>query len=207
MTAVNTLMERLEFTVAEPVLDLVDGYASAMVEVSLDGAELCQSRVYWTIGFLAAGASQDIDGSGLSLWGSSQPGGWRAVHGGSGEDGRDGRLETGAAVAGALVARGELAEEDVNDVVDEVRGWYFGELVEPTADEVWEALESGRSRDDDQWRVGRLCGLNTPLLAWVDEDGDRRHTWSPDPWGVEQAAMGAKARIQAALDALQEVTP
>lgn len=28
-------------------------------------------------GFLAPGASGDLDGSGLSLWGNSQPGGWR----------------------------------------------------------------------------------------------------------------------------------
>lgn len=36
----------------------------------------------WAMGaFLAPGAHQDIDGSGLALWGDSQPGGWRCADG------------------------------------------------------------------------------------------------------------------------------
>lgn len=36
----------------------------------------------WAIGaWLAPGAHQDIDGSGLELWGDSQPGGWRTADG------------------------------------------------------------------------------------------------------------------------------
>lgn len=41
-------------------------------EVSVDG---------WCVaGWLAPGASQDLDGSGLALWGDSQPGGWSHRH-------------------------------------------------------------------------------------------------------------------------------
>ena len=36
----------------------------------------------WAIGaWLAPGAHQDIDGSGLAMWGDSQPGGWSTAHG------------------------------------------------------------------------------------------------------------------------------
>lgn len=203
--AVTDIMERLEFRVSnEHGLDLADGYAEAAVAVELDGEALCEGLVCWLVGHLATGASQDIDGSGLALWGSSQVGGWRSTHCGAGPDATDGRREIGEAVARALVARGLLVEDDVEEVVGAVLGWDFGDCNEPGADVIWEALETRRSHDDDEWRVGRLCGRNTPILAWIDEDGGRRFTWSPNAGEIARAAACAETRIKAALDALED---
>jgi hypothetical protein len=43
----------------------------------------------WVIcGWVQPGAHADLDGSGLALWGNSQPGGWSWCHGGGGASGR-----------------------------------------------------------------------------------------------------------------------
>ena len=50
-------------------------YADWTVDLIVDGVE--HNLGGWNVcGWLAPGASQDLDGSGLALWGSSQPGGW-----------------------------------------------------------------------------------------------------------------------------------
>ena len=50
-------------------------YADWTVDLVVDGVE--HSLGGWNVcGWLAPGASQDLDGSGLALWGNSQPGGW-----------------------------------------------------------------------------------------------------------------------------------
>jgi len=52
-------------------------YANYEVNVSIDDAPVGSVGGWVVCGWLKPGAHMDLDGSGLLLWGSSQPGGWR----------------------------------------------------------------------------------------------------------------------------------
>lgn len=54
--------------------------ASYQVTMTIAGREPTVGGWY-TCGWIAPGASQDLDGSGLANWGSSQPGGWSVCQG------------------------------------------------------------------------------------------------------------------------------
>lgn len=65
------------------------GYGSADYTTTLTVGEREVKIPCWGhCGWLAPGSSADIDGSGLSAWGDSQPGGWRVCDGDGAYDGR-----------------------------------------------------------------------------------------------------------------------
>lgn len=53
------------------------GYARYEYIMSLGGVRLAKADAWLLAGWVSRGASQDLDGSGLSFWGDNQPGGWR----------------------------------------------------------------------------------------------------------------------------------
>jgi hypothetical protein len=74
-----------EAVVCEPS----EGYGSADYTTTLTvGDREIEIPCWGHCGWLAPGASADIDGSGLSAWGDSQPGGWSVCDGDGAYDGR-----------------------------------------------------------------------------------------------------------------------
>lgn len=88
MNALKTAIEVSQ--VSEAQLDEPsEGYCSGDYEITLKIGEHELTVPAWChCGWLAPGANADLDGSGLSLWGSSQPGGWRVVDGDGAYNGR-----------------------------------------------------------------------------------------------------------------------
>jgi len=56
-------------------------YVNYDVALRIDGEEIGTVTGWLLVGWLAAGASGNLDGSGLDLWGDSQPGGWTQCDG------------------------------------------------------------------------------------------------------------------------------
>ena len=80
--------------------EVSEGYCLAHHILELHVGEQTLRVAGWVLaGWLAPGASADLDGSGLANWGSSQPGGWSVCEG-------DGVVSGRVAVG----ARGELAD-------------------------------------------------------------------------------------------------
>jgi len=66
-----------------------EGYGSVDYRVTLAAGDRQVDIDCWGhCGWLAPGASADIDGSGLAAWGDSQPGGWSVCDGDGAYDGR-----------------------------------------------------------------------------------------------------------------------
>jgi len=73
----------------EDLSDLGDSYCSALYDFTLCVGERKLRGEGWVFcGWLPPGAHADLDGSGLTLWGDSQPGGWRCLDGDGQESGR-----------------------------------------------------------------------------------------------------------------------
>ena len=71
-----------------------DGYWN--YEIKLDVGENSVILPCWArCGWLTPGAHADLDGSGLSLWGDSQPGGWRVTSGDGQADGAPSATDDG----------------------------------------------------------------------------------------------------------------
>ena len=86
-TAITTTIsaEASEANVNEPS----EGYGSADYTTTLTvGDRQLEIPCWGHCGWLAPGANADLDGSGLSVWGDSQPGGWRVCDGDGAYDGR-----------------------------------------------------------------------------------------------------------------------
>ena len=82
----------------------------------------------WAIGaWLAPGAHQDIDGSGLALWGDSQPGGWRTADGDGASTGIPRVTSDGAWVKSEpydpIIVTGGEGCLDVQIIPDDIPEW------------------------------------------------------------------------------------
>ena len=62
--------------------------AEGTITLTIAGQEVASLACWAACGWLARGASQDLDGSGLALWGSAQPGGWSSCDGDGANTGR-----------------------------------------------------------------------------------------------------------------------
>lgn len=153
----------------------------------------------WMIcGWIQAGASADLDGSGLANWGSSQPGGWSCCDSDGGTRGqievthtdysvtvqpgygREGQMEiTVAGLLGLTDAEQAIIREHLN-LADPLAG--LAERIEaelesmdrgveaPSAKDCWEAISGGTEVVDDAVRVGSWGDY--PLVVIRDEKGD-----------------------------------
>lgn len=63
--------------------EISEGYCSReyTIEIAINGRTLGTVKGWQHVGWIAPGANEDIDGSGLANWGSSQPGGWSVCDG------------------------------------------------------------------------------------------------------------------------------
>jgi hypothetical protein len=152
----------------------------------------------WMVcGWIAAGASADLDGSGLANWGSSQPGGWSCCDsdgacGGNPSvssddygvtvtagDGRTGDMKiTIASLLGLTEAEQTIIEEHLilyrplAALASEIRS-ALDEMSrgvsEPSADELWDEM-SHDEVVEDRVRVGSFGGY--PVVVICNSDGD-----------------------------------
>lgn len=130
--------------------------------------------------FLARGASQDIDGSGLENWGDSQPGGWRSLDFDSQCLGKPQVKESSegcVTVSNAnneveiAVPKGHCPEEFMTDLQQEIDQAAAGaDPEEPDAEAVWNDLCSYNEMGHYPVRIGRVFGSAEVFVAW--EDGE-----------------------------------
>ncbi len=169
----------IEITTSEP--EQSDGcYWSYDMQISV-GDDVYEVRCWKIATFLERGADQDIDGSGLKLYGNSQPGGWRCLD--SDGQSRGNPTPSWTATGRILVANtsestlvrvpdGEspegffdALEAALKDAVEEV------EVPEPDAEEVFEELGTICEVGDTPWlRVGCPYDSKQVYCAWEDDE-------------------------------------
>lgn len=80
LEAVAEIDVESEVSIGSP--ESYNGQCHAEIQVRIRVADTELRATGWVLcGWLPVGASADLDGSGLALWGSSQPGGWTSCHG------------------------------------------------------------------------------------------------------------------------------
>lgn len=123
------------------------GYCSQPYTVTLTiGDETHEIHGWRLVGWLAPGAHADLDGSGLGLWGDSQPGGWTWCHGDGQCSGRVRVVEPRAYVQPdhdeAIEITGGEGCGDIQIAPSEVQAWRdaIASDNEPLAEAIREAL-------------------------------------------------------------------
>ena len=202
-------------------------YCDWTVDLIVDGAE--HNLGGWNVcGWLAPGASQDLDGSGLALWGSSQPGGWTSCDSdGSGRgypiaryeaetnyDEDDNEFVTIVITVSASDNRGEVYEfafegseseaETLCEAISEALKDANPGCDEPDSETIFDDI------DDDAFNFGsdypiRFGDWNDAgkVLAWkVGDEYDHRY-W-PDAGDVSDAMRAIKDDIETAILAVVE---
>lgn len=121
-TAITTTIsaEAGESNINEPS----EGYGSVDYTVTLTvGEHAVEIECWGHCGWLAPGASADIDGSGLTLWGDSQPGGWSVCDGDGAYDGRPRVIEERSDDCGTPISVGATHLDGAEITPDMVPEW------------------------------------------------------------------------------------
>jgi hypothetical protein len=204
----------------------VGGGCFAEYTVNLTIGDDCEFDLcgFLTCGWLAPGADADLDGSGLSCWGSSQPGGWRCVSGDGVHPRRplvgvedpddpddpiiitDGAGNTVEVVPAHVpvwrdaVAAGddraiEIRASLVEALDDAFDEYDIPDAPEPSSEEVYEDLP------ETDWpgiRLGDWQGAGL-AIAWETSDGGHEHRYWPDSNDVADAADDLARHARRAL--------
>lgn len=128
-------------------------------------SDLPTVQVGGAVGILARGACMDIDGSGLVLWGSAQPGGIRVLLGDEETDGVDYIDWTGVdlqAHAGLVDDDDDPTEVTEGEIREAVR-----EALNELAAEAFTAVEGEIEETFDQWVQGKLTELAKRDEDWI----------------------------------------
>lgn len=157
-----------------------DGYWT--YDMTLTVGETDHTIPCWKLAtFLERGASADIDGSGLQLWGNSQPGGWRCLDGDSASTGKpsagvDDEDESQIIVSNTNesitipVPEGEDAEDFAERLQEEIdSAAESAEPAEPDAKAIWNEL-SREPMEGIPVRVGKAFGSREVFAAWESAD-------------------------------------
>lgn len=153
-----------------------DGYWS--YEMSITVGEVEHLINCWKLAtFLARGASQDIDGSGLQNWGSSQPGGWRVLDWDSQERGiptveaptDEGTVtvsNTGDSIEIPIPEGTDPAEfaEALQEAITEAAD--ANDPEEPDAEAIWNEMLSIYEMEYAPVRTGRIYGSQEVFVAY-----------------------------------------
>jgi len=131
-------------------------------------------RGFFLGGWIPAGAHQDIDGSGLADWGSSQPGGWRTCDTDGQESGAirvsyddDGQIRVGNGEA-AISLTGTRDDADrIERAIEDAISASDIDLDEPDAEPIYDYIDPVDGLDALPIRVGNYMGAG-PVLAWED---------------------------------------
>ena len=155
-----------------------DGYWN--YEMALEVNEQTYEINCWKLAtFLERGASQDIDGSGLALWGDSQPGGWRVLDfdsQGKGKPSVDESTEEGYVTVWNDSETIEIqipSGEDLADFIEALQrkideAAANADPEEPDAEAIWQDLSSFYEMDYQPVRVGRVFGSKEVFVVWMD---------------------------------------
>jgi hypothetical protein len=172
-----------------------DGYWDYEMTITVADKEY-SINCWYLATWLERGASQDIDGSGLQNWGSSQPGGWRVKN----WDGQSRGIPT----ADHSENDGFVTVSNTNDsieikVPDGIDPDEFIEMLdaeienavnvnepdEPEGDVIWEELGSYSEMENHPIRIGKIFGSNDIVLCYENSDGDYEFELNPDPDDVD----------------------
>lgn len=207
-----TTMSKIKINTSTPE-HTGDGYWGYTVTVEVDGTDHeieCWKLATW----LARGASEDIDGSGLECWGNSQPGGWRVLDSDSQSRGKpdadhsetEGFVTVGNSTDSIEipVPAGEGADEFIvalQEAIDNAAS--EADPDEPEADEVWEELGRAAEMDDFPVRIGKAFGSSETFAVYETDDGFTLETADEDEPGEELEAVGLTKFREEFRDAVQ----
>lgn len=177
-----------EATISEPS----EGYGSVDYTVTLTvGEREVEIECWGHCGWLAPGAHEDLDGSGLTCWGDAQPGGWRVCDGDGAHTGRP-RVEDDRSpepsdpitIAAAHLAGAEITPEMVPEWAAAIA-----------------ALAATPEEDDERWEVARVAAdaAREAVVAAVESALDRVSCDCPEPTADEVwEALGRSAEVDGA---------
>jgi hypothetical protein len=168
-----------------------NGYWNYEMEIAI-GDDTHSINCWKFATWLEAGASADIDGSGLRNWGNSQPGGWRVLNGDSQTTGIPRGWLSDDKSAVELKAEGDSLTIQVPEGCDpdeflEALEAAIEEAAteadpdEPDADDVWAEMPSYRTMDNYPVAIGKVFGSREVIVAWENPDGSHGFELAPDP--------------------------
>ena len=165
-----------------------EGYGSVDYRVTLAVGEHRVDIDCWGhCGWLAPGASADIDGSGLAAWGDSQPGGWSVCDGDGAYDGRPRVIADRSPECGDPVCVGatHLGAQEITP--DMVPGWAAAlAALAATPEDAGEWVDRESDAADIRAAVAEAIGA---ALAVADAD-------CPEPSAAEVwDALGSTAEV------------
>lgn len=180
-----------------------DGYWGYEIEVTV-GDETQFLECWKLASFLEAGASCNLDGSGLALYGNSQPGGWVCLDSDGADTGAP-RARIGAGGVEVLTPNESILFDlpdgtDLEEVLDQLEKELElvaaeADLDEPNAYHVWDELGSWAKMDHLPVRIGRPYGSRAVWIAWLNYDGVyQAEEWDWDaPEDLERVALAKLA--------------
>lgn len=165
-------------------------YADYTVELNI-GAEQYLLEGWKLCGWLRPGAHADLDGSGLALWGSAQPGGWTSC-------------STDGSCNGTPRIKADTADYEADIVVGDVEGRRDARLY-PSVWPAWEAAVENARRCVLEAKCAdanlRDCCDDPLLLSRAAREVDAAEM------AGEEAETFASALRQRLLDAIQAALP
>lgn len=150
MNSITTQVAVKNITDAD-ITEVSDGYAAAEYQIDLHVGDHVITLDCWAhVGWLVPGANADLDGSGLALWGSSQPGGWSVCDGDGQTSGRptcDGTSgdECDPLTVGTDQFTAEITPDMVPEWADAVAALATLEDSDDDSDEIADAIDVARS--------------------------------------------------------------
>jgi hypothetical protein len=168
-----------------------EGYGSADYTTTITVGDRSVEIPCWGhCGWLAPGANADIDGSGLSIWGDSQPGGWSVCDGDGAYDGRPRVIADRAAECGDSISVGATHLDSADITPDMVSEWAAAL-----------ATLAATPEDAEEWsdRESDAADIRAAVVAAIETALEDIHADCPEPTGGEVwEALGRSAEVDGA---------
>lgn len=209
----KTTQPEITITTTTPVHSR-NGYWDYKMDIAI-GGETYTLECWKLATFLECGAHQDIDGSGLQLWGDAQPGGWRCLDSDSQDRGNPTAkhsdctgyltVSTSNESIEIPVPDGEDAEEFLERMEEALEAAVAAnDVSEPDDEEIYEELEACYN-DVLLTRIGRPYGSRQIFIGWKSEDGAiEAQTMKSHDDIPAQVCNTTKNQLKAGIAALSE---
>lgn len=165
-----------------------EGYGSANYTTTLKvGDREIDIPCWGHCGWLAPGANADLDGSGLSVWGDSQPGGWSVCDGDGAYDGRPRVIEDRESVCDTPIIVSATHLDSLEVTPDMVPEWAAAV-----------AALAATPEDSEEWsdRESDAADVREAVAAAIEAALEDIRADCPEPTGGEVwGALGISAEV------------
>ena len=161
--------------------EISDGYCASEYTIGLTVGGKEYSLDGWVVcGWLRPGASTDHDGSGLTNWGDSQPGGWSFTDRDGNVGGRP-RVDEGGNFADAITIGTDDNGGQVSIGMTTVPAWYAAGALALRREEEAERLDTDAAHDAASEAIEAAEAIREELVEAINEAIDAVDVDCPEP--------------------------